>query len=264
MEELSEEEQRSSKPPRRLTVMSYNIQGGQAALHGTSHVDSIGELIASSGADVVGLQDVHRETWRSRFRDQAEELRARTGFDLAFAPSMNLGRGACGNALLTRGTILHTFTHRLPGRGEPRTMLEALVELRGGVFTAYVTHLAASGRHGSLARLRQASHAFRLVRRSRLPFVLASDFNSPPTPRELRMFSDRSRIVSCLDAVARSEMTKECLDFIFVDPQWSVTTAHVLERGPSDHKPLIAELERRTHPGPMVDSGPMDERETPA
>ncbi|MFN2238729.1 MAG: endonuclease/exonuclease/phosphatase family protein [Thermoanaerobaculia bacterium] len=229
--------------------MSYNIRGGQAALQGTSYVDSIGDLIALSGADVVGLQDVHRETWRSRFRDQAEELRARTGFDLAFAPSMDLGRGACGNALLTRGTILHTFTHRLPGKGEPRTMLEALVELRGGVFTAYVTHLAASGRHGSVARLRQASHASRLVRRSRLPFVLASDFNSPPTSRELRMFSDRSRIVSCLEAVAKGEMTGECLDYIFVDPQWSVTKAHALAGGPSDHSPLIAELERRIPPG---------------
>src|SRR5690606_7601427 len=119
------------------------------------------------------------------------------------APSTDLGRGECGNALLTRGTILHTLTHRLPGKGEPRTMLEALIELRGGVFTAYVTHLAASGRHGSVARLRQASHASRLVRRSRLPFVLASDFNSPPTSRELRMFSDRSTIVSCLEAAAK-------------------------------------------------------------
>jgi endonuclease/exonuclease/phosphatase family metal-dependent hydrolase len=263
MEQLSEEEQRSSKPPRRLTVMSYNIQGGQAALHGTAYVDSIGELIASSGADIVGLQEVHRETWRSRFRDQAEELRARTGFDLAFASSTELGRGACGNALLTRGNVLHTLTHRLPGKGEPRTMLETLVELRGGVFTAYVTHLSASGRHGSVARLRQASHAFRLVRRSRLPFVLASGFNSPPTTRELRMFSDRSTIVSCLEAVAKSERTAECLDYIFVDPQWCVMTAHVLEGGPSDHRPLIAELERRTSPDP-VDSGPMDERERPA
>jgi endonuclease/exonuclease/phosphatase family metal-dependent hydrolase len=263
MEQLSEEEQRSSKPPRRLTVMSYNIQGGQAALHGPSYVDSIGELVVSSGADVVGLQEVHRDTWRSRFRDQAEELRARTGFELAFAPSMDLGRGACGNALLTRGTVLHTFTHRLPGKGEPRTMLEALVELRGGVFTAYVTHLSASGRHGSVARLRQASHASRLVRRSRLPFVLASDFNSPPTSRELRFFSDRSSIVSCLEAVER-EPRGECLDYLFVDPQWSVISAHVLEGGPSDHRPLIAELERRTFPDRMVDSGPMDERETPA
>lgn len=264
MEELSEEEQRSSKPPRRLTVMSYNIRGGQAALHGTSYLDSIGELIASSGADVIGLQDVHRETWRSRFRDQAEELRARTGFNLAFAPSMDLSRGACGNALLTRGAILHTLTHRLPGKGEPRTMLEALVELRGGVFTAYVTHLASSGRHGSVARLRQASHASRVVRRSRIPFVLASDFNSPPTIRELRMFSDRSRIVSCLEAVAKGEMTGECLDYIFVDPQWSVTSARVLGGGPSDHRPLIAELERRIPSDQMVDSGPMDEKEKPA
>jgi endonuclease/exonuclease/phosphatase family metal-dependent hydrolase len=261
MEQLSEDEQRSSRPPRRLTVMSYNIRGGQAALHGPAYLDSIAQLIASSGADVVGLQEVHRETWRSRFRDQAEELRARTGFDLAFAPSMDLGRGACGNALLTRGTVLHTLTHRLPVKGEPRTMLEVLVEAGGGVFTAYVTHLAASGRRASVARLRQASHASRLVRKSRLPFVLASGFDSTPTSRELRMFSDRSKIVSCREAVAKVE---KCLTYIFVDPQWSVMTAHVLDGGPSDHRPLIAELERRTSPGRVVDSGPTDERERPA
>ncbi|MFN2443396.1 MAG: endonuclease/exonuclease/phosphatase family protein [Thermoanaerobaculia bacterium] len=268
MEQLSEEEHRGSTPPRRLAVMSYNIQG-QAALYGAGHIEAIGEVIDSSRVDLVGLQEVHRETWRSRFRDQAEELRARTGMNLVFASSMELGRGAYGNALLTRGTVLHSMTHRLPGRGEPRTMLEALVELRGGVFTAYVTHLAAWGRLRAVTRLRQTSQVSRLVGRSRLPFVLMGDFNSPPTSRELRMFSDRSTIISCVDALATHRVTGKCLDYIFVDPQWSVTSARVLKEGPSDHWPLTAELERRTVSDRMLDSDSLDsdsidERERPA
>jgi endonuclease/exonuclease/phosphatase family metal-dependent hydrolase len=38
--------------------------------------------------------------------------------------------------------------------------------------------------------------------------------------------------------------TKQCLDYIFTDPTWRIGDARVITRGPSDHWPLLAAIER--------------------
>lgn len=222
--------------------MSYNIRG-QAAFYGSAHLERIAKVIGSVDPDVVALQEVHRETWRSRFRDQLAELSERTGMRAAFGSSLDLGRGQYGNAILTRGAILHSVVHPLPGSGEARTVLETLVQIRGGVVTVYATHLAAWGRWGQRTRLRQAARAARLVGRSRLPFILAGDFNSEPSSRELAWFAKDARLISCFAAAsATHRVTRQCLDYIFVDRRWQIDDARVIAEGPSDHWPIVAEL----------------------
>ncbi|HUP64566.1 MAG TPA: endonuclease/exonuclease/phosphatase family protein [Thermoanaerobaculia bacterium] len=229
-------------PPATLRMVSYNIQG-QGALYGSLHLERIAGVLRKNDADVVALQEVHRSTWRSRFRDQASELADATGMNLAFSASTRLGRGQYGNALLTRGEILHSVTHVLPGRGEPRSMLEALVDLDGGVFSAYVTHLSAWGRLARATRLRQTARVARLVRSSRLPFVLAGDFNTPASSRELDHFRTGDLVRSCFTSEAVTHpATRRCLDYIFVDRRWRVQDARVIAEGPSDHWPLFAHL----------------------
>lgn len=224
----------SALPPSQLTLMSLNVQG-QAAFYGGGRIDVVADLVEQWQPDVVALQEVHRETWRSRFLDQLEQLRERTGMEAVFGASVTIGKGAWGNALLTRGEVLHSLTHSLPGGAEPRTMLECLIGLRGGTFTAYVTHLTSWGRWRRSSRLRQAARVARIARRSRLPFVLAGGFDSPPTSRELRLFSDERSILSCLGP-------GENLDYLFVHPRWAVESAGVLSERASDHAPLMAKL----------------------
>lgn len=222
--------------------MTWNIHGN-AALYGARHIARIAEVIAAHEPDLVALQEVHRGTWRSRYRDQAEELRERTGLALCFGASLMRGEGAYGNAILTRGRVLHSQTHVLPGGGEARSLLEALVEIDGGVLTAFVTHFAAGGRLGRAARLRQAGRVARITRRSRIPFVLAGDFNSTPSSRELGVLARGERVVSCLAAAsATHRLTRQCLDYIFVDRRWEIADARVVDEGPSDHWPILAEL----------------------
>ncbi len=232
----------ASAPPARLRAMSYNIRG-QAALYGSAHLERIARVITAADPDVVALQEVHRETWRSRYRDQLAELAERTGMRAAFGASIDLRRGDYGNAVLTRGEILHSVVHRLPGSGEARTVLETLVQIGGGVVTVYSTHLAAWGRWGRRTRLRQAARAARIVRRSRLPFLLAGDFNSEPSSRELAWFENDTRLISCFAAAsATHRVTRQCLDYIFVDRRWEIDDARVIAEGPSDHWPIVAEL----------------------
>jgi endonuclease/exonuclease/phosphatase family metal-dependent hydrolase len=227
-----------------LKLMSYNVKG-QEAVWRASHLRRIAEVIDEVKPDVVGLQELHRRGWRARFADQAAELARLTGLEMAFGQSFGKGDRQYGNALLARGRILDQHVHPLPGGGEPRTLLEVRVDLNGITITCFVTHLSAWGRFGRTNRLRQTEAVAAIVQSSQRPFVLTGDFNSEPTGEELRVFHDGDLVLSCFaPSVVTHRATKKCLDYLFVDDGWSVLKAEVLEKGPSDHWPIIATMQR--------------------
>src|SRR3954453_2143477 len=106
--------------------MSYNV-GGHAARVVGRYLERIARVIESERPDLVGLQEVHRGTWLSRYADQAELLAGLTGMTLSFGRSFASGKGEFGNALLAAGEVRQSAVHLLPGSGEPRTLLEARV-----------------------------------------------------------------------------------------------------------------------------------------
>jgi endonuclease/exonuclease/phosphatase family metal-dependent hydrolase len=227
-----------------LRVMTYNIKG-----HGTllrpRHIERIAEVIRETKPDIVGVQELHRGTWKARFRDQAAELERLTDMQLFFGRAMGNGNSEYGNAVLTRGTIVDTHIDPLPGKGEPRSMLGATIDVDGVRLIAYVTHLAAWARFGSRTRLLQAEAVARLVAKSELPYVLMGDFNTSPTSDELRVFHDGTIVTSCFaEKIVTYRATKQCLDYIFTDPTWQIRDARVIAHGPSDHWPLLATIER--------------------
>jgi endonuclease/exonuclease/phosphatase family metal-dependent hydrolase len=227
-----------------LHVMTYNIIGHGALLR-PRHFERIAEVIRETKPDSVGVQERHRGTWKARFRDQAAELERLTGMQLFFGRAMGNGRSEYGNAVLTRGTIVDTHIDPLPGKGEPRSMLGATIDVDGVRLIAYVTHLAAWARFGSRTRLLQAEEVARLVAKSELPFVLMGDFNTSPSSAELCVFHDGTIVTSCfVEKIVTHRATKQCLDYIFADPSWQIRDARVIARGPSDHWPLLAAIER--------------------
>lgn len=227
-----------------LRVMTYNIQG-QAAWLRSDHIERIGRLIAEVQPDVAGLQEVHRGGWQARGRDQAAEIERLTGLQLSFGAALSDARHSFGNALLTSGTIRGSRLHALPGKGEPRAMLAGAIELRGLVLNACVTHLAAWGPLGARTRRRQAEEIGRLVEALEGPVILTGDFNAEPTRPELAPLHQGPLMLSCFRSrEVTFARTRQCLDSILVDRGWRVTYAEVLREGPSDHWPMIAELER--------------------
>jgi endonuclease/exonuclease/phosphatase family metal-dependent hydrolase len=234
----------ASWPCMPLHVMTYNIKGHGALLR-PRHIERIAEVIRELKPDIVGVQEMHRGTWKVRFRDQAAELERLTGMQLFFGRAMGDGSSEYGNALLTRGAIVDTRIDPLPGKGEPRSMLGATIEVDGVRLIAYVTHLAAWARFGSRTRLVQAEAVAKLVAKSELPFVLMGDFNTSPASDELRVFHDGSLVTSCfVEKIVTHRATKQCLDYIFTGPTWTIRDAKVIARGPSDHWPLLAAIER--------------------
>lgn len=223
--------------------MSYNIKGQAALLH-RDHIRDIGRVIREANADIVGLQEVHRGTFLSRRRDQPAELEQAAGMKVYFGPSFGDERRSYGNAILTRLPVEETHVEPLPGKGEPRSLFAATVDLEGSRSHVYVTHLAAWGWFGRRTRLLQAEALARHAAEAKLPFVLMGDFNTSATSAELRAFHDGNLVTSCfVGPVVTHRATRQCLDYIFVDPRWTIRDAQVLRHGPSDHWPLIAELE---------------------
>jgi len=224
--------------------MTYNIKG-HGALLSRSHIDEIARVIRDANPDIVGLQEVHRRRWQSRGRDQAAELESATGLQLSFGRSLGDHDREYGNAILTRGTIVDSRVEPLPGSGEPRSLLTTTIELDGVSMKTFVTHFAAWGRFGSKSRMLQAAAVVKIAESSMLPFVLAGDFNATPSSEELRAFHDGKLVTSCFPPdVITHRATKKCFDYIFADSSWQIRDARVLTHGPSDHWPLVAEIER--------------------
>ncbi|HUP47154.1 MAG TPA: endonuclease/exonuclease/phosphatase family protein [Thermoanaerobaculia bacterium] len=227
--------------PPRLVVMSYNIQGHAALLRG-GHIAAVAATINRLRPDIVGVNEAHRSTWQARFRDQVEELRRRTGMNVVFGESYEQLGGQYGNAILTRGRIVSHDLHKLPGTGEPRTLLEAKIAIDGGTVLFYVTHLAAWEKLNRDIRMRQIECVARHIRSSTHPSILAGDLNAGPDSPELARFQrdEGFRMVSAPAATHR--LTELTIDYVFADRGWQVAAARTVDEGPSDHRPVLVEL----------------------
>lgn len=227
-----------------LKFMSYNIQGHAAARRG-DHLPKLAEVIAAVKPDIVGLQEVHCRT-RVGPVDQGEVLASLTGMNLAFGRSCAMDGGDYGNAILTRGTVKMSHVHPLPGSGEPRSVLQADIDLDGAGVTFFVTHLAAWGRLLRMARMKQVAELGDITTRGAWPHILVGDFNVPPGAEEIRTLLSHGHLHVIGDArEATFPMTRQRLDYIFADPRWETVATDVVRRGPSDHWGIVAELRLR-------------------
>lgn len=236
-------------PPRsmetELTLMTYNIQGHGGLLN-SNHMKEVAEVIRQVDADVVGLQEIHRGTWQSRFQDQAAELAKQTGRNVVFGRSFDSYGGSYGNAVLSRSRIPGSRVHHLPGRGEPRSLLEATVILNGAPVNVYVTHLTAWGRFQRASRAAQVACIAEIIERSEYPFVLLGDFNTTPGNSEITPLTASPLVRQAVNPSAATHiLTQQHLDYIFPDSGWDVLHANVLTSGPSDHWPVVARLVTR-------------------
>jgi endonuclease/exonuclease/phosphatase family metal-dependent hydrolase len=227
---------------RPLVVMTYNISGHSALLH-SDHIQKIADVINRIHPDIVGLQEVHRKTWQSRYRDQLADLVQLTGMRGYFAKAYAQGKGAYGNAILTRGEMLSSTNHPLPSVGEPRILLESVVRIDGATINVYDTHLTTWGALNRSSRREQLQCLARHVPTSRWPYLLMGDLNTTPdAPEIVEFIAGRPGELAGENIKVTHPSTRRRLDYIFTDYGWQVMSARAVEGGPSDHWPLVAEL----------------------
>ena len=226
--------------------MTFNIEGHATLLKGDEHLEDVAAVIRKYNPDVVGINEAHRKTWQARFGDHVEQLRLLTGMNVVFGRSYTFMGGDFGNAVLTRGDIVSSDVRDLPGTGEPRTLLETLIRVNGGTIEFYVTHTSAWGSLGEDARRDQLQCVQAHLRASRHPYILTGDLNTPPDSEEMKNFLAGNTLQFAGDPKTPTHrIMNDRLDYILADSGWSVRSARVLDEGPSDHRPVLAEL---THP----------------
>lgn len=224
-----------------MLVMSYNVQG-HAARRRESHIDEIAGAIIQAAPDIVGLQEIHCGTRKSKGLDQAEELARLTGMSVYFGRSCSIAGGNYGNALLTRGRIVRATEHPLPGGGEPRSVLESEVAFDNYRVAFFVTHLSlAKDRrkrpHGEqVASLRERTDS------ATAPPILVGDFNFTPSSALMAMLLEAKLKVSGETREVTHRIFRRRIDYIFAGREFKTVRAGVLRVGPSDHWPLFAEL----------------------
>ncbi len=227
---------------RPLLVMTYNI-AGHDQLYDSDHIRKIAEVIRQVKPDIVGLQEVHRKTWQSRYHDQVKELQALTGLNIFFGPSLSELGGGFGNMLLTRGDIIAVTVHPLPAVGEPRSVTESVIRIDGAILNVYVTHLTSWGRLKAANRDEELQCLAKHVRTSRYPYLLLGDFNAPPERGEMEKFRKLNAAQNCGEHIGITmPLLRERIDYIWADYGWQLESARVLKVGPSDHYPVIAQL----------------------
>jgi len=242
------DEERPALPPT-IRVMSWNVHGSAAA-RDQGHLGALASVIRAENADVVLLQEVHRGTRAGGGHDQFAELVEMTGLNGCFGKSVELDGGAYGNAILSRAPLRSARTIRLPGSGEPRTVLRCESQWNEIEVPLLTTHLTAWDIAQRGPRSAQVeSIAARLAAADEPLTILGGDFNAPQLAPEMVALSERSpvRPVATKRLVTYRSMGRS-YDHVFVGAGWSAKDVAIVRDGPSDHWPVSTTLRRVERP----------------
>jgi endonuclease/exonuclease/phosphatase family metal-dependent hydrolase len=228
---------------RDFTVLSYNIHEC-VGVDRRRHPDRIAQVIKESGAQIVGLQEVHSDSSGEEHLHQMNYLSAATGLQAVSGPAVERRNGHYGNVLLTSCNILDVHKLDLSYlKREPRGAIDADLDIGGEPVRVIVTHLGLlpAERRFQVRKLLAALAA----KRTRVVVVL-SDFNEwLPTGRTLRWLHTHLG-KTALVRTFPSRFPIFALDRIWVSPAAALSELCCLRtpltRVASDHLPLQATI----------------------
>ncbi|MEW6723811.1 MAG: endonuclease/exonuclease/phosphatase family protein [Bacillota bacterium] len=225
-------------PGEQLVFLSYNIRHGRGLDRRVS-LDRIATVLADSGADIIGLNEVDRRVPRSRWQDQARFLGQQLGFNHVFGTNVRWALlGEYGNALLSRFPITEYRNYRLPGpdgRSEPRGLLVAKIRVGQVELNVGVTHLGvtAAERRGQLAEVA------RIMAELNGPVILLGDFNLSASAPEMEILTQTLSRAGGGEPLLTYPANRPVadIDHLFYRGLYPIR-AEVLESEASDHRPV--------------------------
>lgn len=247
-----------------LRVLVFNIHAGKDTA-GADNLEGVAELVRSTAADLVLLQEVDRGTKRSGGVDQLQRLTdllntgGGTAYTPAFGKSLDYDGGEYGIATLVRGTIARSTTEALPvqppqersGRSyEPRAALVLEASAALSPLVVINTHLDAS--RDERYRLQESAHILTIATRSAgdAPVMAGGDFNAEPGSRayqQLVFGGLRDAWLACGSGEGftfPAHQPAKRIDYLFLGQGLRCTGARVLDSRVSDHRPLLVTVTR--------------------
>ena len=226
-----------------LKIGTYNIAHGAFA---DLDMSLLGKDIKEAGLDIVGLQEVDRNTARVFGRDTLSELQKASGLGYRrYCKTIDLQGGVYGHAMLSRFPLLSYRRLLLPmlegGKDtEPRCVALATLSVEGKPFTFANTHLcwgAPAAREAQFALLQSTLSA---------PYILTGDFNITDFS-EYEVLTDAAR-VNRKEAPIYSfhgfdKGPHQPIDNVIFTPEFRLVDVALQDVRHSDHYMLTATLE---------------------
>ena len=238
-----------------VKIMTYNIRHAAPIHHSIYdiHVDSIAAIINEEKPDLVALQEIDVHTGRSGVNlDQAKELGKLTNMNYYFSKSIDYDGGEYGVAILSRFAIKahDRYSLQMPdSTGERRSVAVIRVEMFPGKEVLFAsTHLDLKFEN----RMAQVNQLIKISRQSKYPLIVAGDFNSLPSGKEMQSLR-KEFVFPCITdcpLTSPSDSPRVTIDYIVLNPQaakiLSVSDYKAINNiTASDHLPLTANVKEK-------------------
>jgi len=250
----------SSNPSEPVTddhykVMTYNIHFG-IDTDGLYSVENIVDVVASSGADIVGFQEITRSSPLNGFGDLGTQLTLameKEGFKYSFIG--DTGEQALRNAIFSKYEIVKAEVFNLePVVSYQRTAVKATIDIDGNQVVFLVTHVThIYEEETNPERVEQINELIGLTDTT-LPVIIMGDFNAIPSWPEIQTFLSAGYLDSWAEAntggltltwPANDPIQR--LDYIFLTNGTSSSfvpvSSNIIDTLASDHLPVITEIE---------------------
>lgn len=234
-----------------IRVLTYNVHGCKGT---DRRLDTarVAEVIARTGAQIVGLQELDVGRRRSGGIDQAQAIAARLNMQSHFHPAFHSDGEKYGDAILTSFPSRVVKAGPLPSIGEPRGAIWMEIEIGGTTVQVINTHLGLWRRERmkQVETLLSASWAGHPDNHGQ-PIIVMGDFNAVPASVPYRNLAKRMVDVQRTNgrrpaATFPSPFPLLRLDHIFVGGGLTPLGCEVVRdrrtRRASDHLPLLASI----------------------
>ncbi|MDR0266805.1 endonuclease/exonuclease/phosphatase family protein [Paenibacillus sp.] len=231
-----------------IRVLTYNIHHGEGT---DQKVDlkRIAEVIRSTNPDIVALQEVDRNMFRSGMEEQAAVLGKLTGMHHEFAKAIGFEGSEYGIAILSRLPMEWVHTTMLPNEqdGEPRVLLAAkLLPWQGLPSVVFAnTHLEWQENIELAAKIRtEQVKKIQKYLQDKTPYILAGDMNALPDSLPMHILTKEAVDATASVGITNKEDGK--IDYILFDKKsgWKLVGSERIEDDTaSDHYPVLSILE---------------------
>ncbi|MTI53990.1 endonuclease/exonuclease/phosphatase family protein [Geosporobacter ferrireducens] len=227
-----------------LKVMSFNIHHGRSKF-GAYNLNDVAKVIRDHNVDIVGLQEVDKSVYRSRFEDQIQKLAEELDMHYAYGSNIRILGAEYGNAILSKYPIESFENVILPGnRKEKRGLLMSKIRVEEEEVNFLVTHLGLNREE----RKKQMQAIDQFIRFLGNRVILVGDFNT--TDSNIDFFNFKKYLIDTAEVFENQYqhtydgfVFKSRIDYIFTTQDFRTMYYEVLDMDISDHFPVIAQLE---------------------